>query len=146
MRLHRTLMLAIAALPLVATAPAQFLRGVNISGAEFGENSIPGRFGQAYIYNSEQTFQYFAARNLKFLRLQLRWERLQPVLRGPLDPANLGYLKQNVAWAKAAGALLSIDVHNYGRYKMTESGVLNEYVIDAVYKGVVKVNTGDLAD
>ena len=128
------------------TAPAQYLRGVNIAGAEFGDGVIPGIYGQHYTYNSEQTFDYFAARSLPFIRLQVRWERLQPALRGPLDPVNLGYLKQDIAWAKAAGALVSIDAHNYGRYKINEQGTLKEYILDNAYNGVVKVSTADLTD
>jgi len=76
---------------------AQYLRGVNVAGAEFGDGVLPGIYGQHYTYNSEQTFDYFAARSLNFIRLQVRWERLQPVLGGPLDPANLGYLAYYVA-------------------------------------------------
>lgn len=126
--------------------PAQYLRGVNVAGAEFGDGVLPGIYGQHYTYNSEQTFDYFAARSLNFIRLQVRWERLQPVLGGPLDPANLGYLKQDIAWAKAAGAVVSIDAHNYGRYRINENGSLNEYIIDNAYNGVVKVSTANLTD
>src|SRR5438270_133962 len=77
----------------IGVMQAQYLRGVNVSGAEFGDGVLPGIYGQHYTYNSEQTFDYFAARSLNFIRLQVRWERLQPVLGGPLDPVNLGYLK-----------------------------------------------------
>lgn len=125
---------------------AQYLRGVNVSGAEFGDNAIPGVYHHDYTYNSEQTFDYFAARALGFIRLQVRWERLQPIPHGELDPANLGYLKQDIAWAKAVGAQVSIDAHNYGRYKINENGSLNEYILDNVYGGVVKISAADLAD
>jgi endoglucanase len=135
-----------ASLLLSALAQAQMMRGVNVSGAEFGNSSIPGTYNTNYTYNSPLTFNYFAARELKFIRLQFLWERLQPVLGGPLDPANLGYLKQDVAWAKAAGAQLSIEPHNFARYSINESGALNTYVIDNVYNGVVKVSAADLAD
>ncbi len=134
------------ALLVAAGANAQYLRGVNVSGAEFGENSIPGVIGQSHTYNSLPTFQYFASRSLSLIRLPFRWERLQPVLRGPLDPTNLSALKQDVAWAKASGCQIVLDPHNYGRYKINENGSLNEYVIDNVYSGVVKVSAGDFAD
>jgi len=137
--------LALVALS-VGAAPAQYLRGVNLAGAEFGDGVLPGVYGRHYTYNSEQTFDYFAARSLNFIRLQVRWERLQPVLGGPLDPVNLGYLKQDIAWAKAAGAVVSIDAHNYGRYRINEQGSLKEYILDNVYNGVVKVSTANLTD
>ena len=46
-------------------AQAQYFRGVNIAGAEFGMSHLPGIFNTDYTYNSELTFRYFAARNLK---------------------------------------------------------------------------------
>src|SRR4051812_45764078 len=72
---------------LLATTCAfgQYLRGVNLAGAEFGENSIPGTFNTHYTYNSERSFRYFGARNLTILRVAVRWERLQPRLRDSLD-------------------------------------------------------------
>ncbi len=66
------------------------MRGVNLAGAEFGEDNLPGVYGRDYTYNSEATFRYFAAKGLNLIRLCLRWERLQPLLLGPLDAENLG--------------------------------------------------------
>jgi endoglucanase len=80
------------------------------------------------------------------MRIPFFWERVQPTLRGPLDPAYLGLLKQNLAWAKAHGNRVVLDLHNFARYRFNESGKLNEYVIDNVYGGVVRVSSGDLAD
>jgi len=125
---------------------AQYLRGVNLSGAEFGEGQIPGTFNRDYTYNSENSFRYFAAKNLGLIRLPVRWERLQPAPSGPLDANNLSLLKGDIAWASAHGAKVIVDIHNYGRYRMNESGKLNEYVIDNVYGGVTKVSRADLAD
>src|SRR5260370_35935996 len=76
----------------------------------------------------------------------LRWERLQPVLRGPLDPNYLAGAKNNIAWAKAHGDKLILDIHNYGRYKLTENGGLNTYTLDNSYGGVGKAAGADLAD
>src|SRR6266853_1704494 len=81
----------------------QYSRGINLAGAEFGENNLPGTFGRDYTFNSETTYRYFGAKNLNLVRLMLRWERLQPVLRGPLDPNYLAGAKNNVAWAKVHG-------------------------------------------
>jgi len=127
-------------------AAAQFFRGVNISGAEFGQTHLPGVYNTDYTYNSELTFRYFAARNLNLVRFPLQWERLQPVLRGPLDPQNLSLLKGVVSWAKADGNLLILDIHNYARYSINENGKLNTYVIDQPVGGVVKVSRDDLID
>src|SRR5271165_727008 len=129
-----------------ASAPAQHLRGVNLSGAEFGQDQIPGVFNHDYTYNSETSFRYFAAKNLGLIRLPVRWERLQPVLGGPLDPGNVALLKGDLAWAAAHGANVIIDIHNYGRYSINENGGLNVYTLDNVYGGVTKASGANLAD
>lgn len=124
----------------------QYSRGINLAGAEFGENNLPGVLGTNYTFNSETTYRYFGAKNLSLVRVMLRWERLQPVLRGALDPSYLAGIKNNIAWAKAHGNGVILEIHNYGRYKITENGILNTYVIDNNYGGVVKVPASALAD
>ena len=135
--------LTVASIP----APAQYMRGVNISGAEFGSNVIPGTYGVNYWYQSPPTFDYFGARGLSFIRLEILWERLQPTPGGPLAPGNpndnLGFLKNDIAWAKAAGVKVSIDVHNYGRYTVNGTPC----IIDNPCNGSSVLVTGaDLAD
>jgi len=131
---------------LTVSSFGQYSRGINLAGAEFGENNLPGTLGRDYTFNSETTYRYFGAKNLNLIRLMLRWERLQPVLRGPLDLNYLAGVKNNIAWAKAHGNKVILDIHNYGRYKLTENGVLNTYTLDNSYGGVVKVAGADLAD
>jgi endoglucanase len=79
--------------------------------------------------------------------LQVQWERLQPTLQGDLDPTQLTYLQQDVAYAKAAGALVGIVPHNQARYAPNESFVSNPCIIDNPCAGSpVNVTTADLAD
>jgi endoglucanase len=133
-------------------APAQYMRGVNVSGAEFGsgnedptQNSdIPGQYGSTYTYQSPPTFDYFGARGLNFLRVEILWERLQPTLQGPLDPDNLGYLRNDIAWAKAAGSVININLQNYGRY--TIKGTVCVIDNPCGSGGQVLVTSADLAD
>jgi len=107
------------------TAAGQYFRGVNVSQAEWGD-PLSETYGVGnYTYATAPTFDYFAARALPFVRLLVKWERLQPVLGGPLDPTQLGYLQQDVAYAKAAGAVVSIVPHNEARYATLESQVAN---------------------
>lgn len=131
---------------MTAAAHAQFLRGVNLSGAEFGQSHIPGVFNTDYTYNSETTFRYFATRNLTLVRFPVMWERLQPQLQGPLDPLNLSLLHGAVAWARDNGVQFVLDVHNFGRYSVNENGRVVTYVLDAPVNGAVKVSRADLAD
>ena len=130
-----------------------YMRGVNISGAEFGSNSengggaIPGFFGSTYWYQSAPTFDYFAARGLPFIRLEVLWERLQPTPGGPLAAGNpndnMGYLKQDIAWAKATGAQISIVLQNYGRYTVNGQVCI---IDNPCTGGAVLVTGADLAD
>jgi len=127
-------------------AIGQYRRGVNVSEAEFGQTSIPGTLGKSYTFGSENTFRYFGGKQLGLMRVAVLWERLQPVLGGPLDPAYLQGLKNDIAWAGAHGGEVIVDIHNYGRYSFNESGGFKTYIIDNVYGGVIKVSSADLAD
>jgi len=150
----RSLFLAAALIASSSLAQSQYMRGVNISGAEWGSNqengppaAIPGVYGSDYWFQSAPTFDYFGARGLNFVRFPVLWERLQPVPGGPLVPGNsdddLGYLKQDIAWAKAAGVKVSIDLHNFGRY--TVNGTV--CIIDNACEGGLMPVTGiDLAN
>ena len=70
---------------IAGTAAGQYLRGVNVSQAEWGDPlNLTAGLGN-YAYATAPTFNYFAARGLPLIRLQVKWERLQPTLGGPLD-------------------------------------------------------------
>ena len=83
---------------LVSPSQAQYLRGVNLSGAEFGASHLPGIFNTDYTFQSENSFRYFGGRNLGLIRFPIQWERIQPSLNGPLDAGYLALLKQSIAW------------------------------------------------
>jgi hypothetical protein len=114
------------------TTPS-YLRGVNVSGAEFGapfsteptssfSNRRLGRYDRAYHYDGQATFDFLAGRGLGVIRLQFRWERLQPKRGGPLDPTELGRLKAAVGRATGAGLQVILDVHNFGDYYVEHKG------------------------
>jgi endoglucanase len=137
--LSRWLLFFLAVTPSVQ---AQYLRGANVSGAEFGQSNLPGIYDRDYTFSSEMTYRYFGARNLSLIRLPLQWERLQPVLRAPLESGYLNLLKTTVAWAKGNGIQLIPEIHNFARYSITENGKLTPYIIDAT----PKVTSDDFAD
>src|SRR5438270_633241 len=125
----------------------QYRRGVNVAGAEFGQSSLPGTPGTNYTFNSENTFRYFAGKRLGLIRLPLQWERLQHTPSAPLDSAYLAGVKNDVAWAKAHGAEVILDIHNFGRYSFGSGASQQTYVIDnRASDGTVKISTADLAD
>ena len=88
---------AILALALLAALPARAetcLRGVNLSGAEFGDT--PGKVDTDYTYPGEQAIQRLGKLGASAIRLPFRWERIQPELNGGLDIMELAYLDQTV--------------------------------------------------
>ena len=139
----RTICLALLAM---SSAFAQYSRGVNVSGAEFGQMHLPGVMNTDYTFQSENTFRYFGGKNLTLIRFPIQWERIQQTPHGPLDPAYLAALKSAIGWSKAHGGQFIIDIHNFARYSINENGKLNTYVIDNPSGGVVKITGSDLAD
>ena len=57
------------------------------------------------------------------MRIEFRWERLQPTLRGALDPAELSRLTEVVDRAREAGLAVILDMHNYGAYYLADGPV-----------------------
>jgi hypothetical protein len=112
---------------------ANYKRGVNVAGAEFGapdtpatssfSNANPGVPGSEYVWNCASTYQYLYGRGHRLIRIPFRWERLQPVLGAALDANELARMHASVDAAAAAGVEVILDVHNYGAYYLNESGI-----------------------
>lgn len=94
-----------------------FLTGVNIAGAEFASQKIPGVPNRDYFYPKPATIDYFASKGMNVIRLPFRWERIQPSLNGALDSAELHRLADVVRRAEADGLFIILDVHNYAAYR-----------------------------
>lgn len=92
------------------------LTGVNLAGAEFNSSKLPGVIFKDYTYPSSAELTYIAAQNANVIRLPFRWERIQPQLNGPLDPAELKRLQTTISQARQLGLCVLLDVHNYGTY------------------------------
>jgi hypothetical protein len=104
--------------------------GINLSGAEFGSGNT---YGRDYYYPAVDEIRYYADRGAELIRLPFDWERMQPTAGGPLDPAELGRLKQFLADAHSVGVQVIVDLHNYGRYygkTIGSSGVTNAQFAD----------------
>ncbi|PZM12303.1 glycoside hydrolase family 5 protein [Rhizobium tubonense] len=114
---------AIFASPLIIgnsarAAQALCYRGINLSGAEYGERD--GVLGTNYTYPSEDTVKYFATKGMNVVRLPFKWERLQPVLNQPLDATELQNLKDAVELISENGMAVILDPHNFGYYDKTQ--------------------------
>ena len=106
---------------------AQLRRGVNMSGADFGEQNLPGVLGRDYIFNGEDTYRYFGDHGLNLFRIGVKWERLQPVPGGPLDTAYLEGLRRSLDAARKAGGVAVVNLQNFARYRFNGF----EYIVDA---------------
>lgn len=126
--------------------------GVSLAGAEFGSsradfsNANPGVHGKDYQYPQRRTINYFAALGLGLLRLPVRWERLQPKLNKPLDAAELARLRQVVEWAGDCGAVVVLDLHNYGRYQLLIGGRPKAVIVDEKVGGVLALPRASFSD
>ena len=78
-----------------------FLRGVNLAGAEFTSEKIPGAYGVDYTYPTTAELDYYNSKGLKLIRLPFLWERVQPALWGDLNQTELARIDAVVAAAKA---------------------------------------------
>lgn len=101
-----------------------FRVSLNLAGAEFGadqadySNENPGRLHRDFTFNSRATVQYFVKQGVRVFRIPIAWERIQPILKGPLNSDYLGQLLLLLSWMKEASATAIIDLHNYGRYRL----------------------------
>ncbi|MFN1835785.1 cellulase family glycosylhydrolase [Balneola sp. MJW-20] len=94
----------------------QFLKGVNLAGAEFGEGNLPGNYGSDYIYPTKEEVDYFMSKGMTVFRIGFRWERLQRSEFSPLNETELGRVNEIVNYATSKGAHVLLNPHNYSRY------------------------------
>ncbi len=92
------------------------LVGVNLAGADFGEDTLPGEYGVEYTYPTFEEVDYFVSKGMNVFRIPFRWERLQRSLSDEFDSVELGRLTDIVSYATDAGASVILDPHNYARY------------------------------
>ena len=117
---RRTLLAAGCLLPFASqravAAPADrgFWINVNLQGLE-GGSTVPGREGTDYFAASADDLRAVAARTSGPSRLPFRWERLQRVPGGPLDPTYLGEIAAVADAAARVGRGVILDCHNYMR-------------------------------
>jgi Cellulase (glycosyl hydrolase family 5) len=99
-------------------------RGVDLAGGSFGtgegypgfSSTRGGRYGYDYSYENAASYTFLADRGVRLVRLALSWERLQPVLRRPLDPAEVERVRRALDNAARAGLRVVLDLHGYGAY------------------------------
>lgn len=101
------------------------LVGLNLSGAGFASQVLPGINGTNYIFPVEAYFSQWSARGVKLIRFPIIWERLQPTLGGALDPNYASLLDRTFGYANKYGMKIILDLHNYMRYRGVVIGTGN---------------------
>jgi endoglucanase len=101
---------------------ARQLKGVNLAGAEFNGNKLPGKQGTDYIYPSPEDIQHFHKLGMNTIRLPFLWERIQPKLFSELDAKETASIRSIVELAKSLDMCVVLDVHNYGAYRGSPLG------------------------
>ncbi|KAF2461558.1 glycoside hydrolase superfamily [Lineolata rhizophorae] len=90
---------------------------MNESGAEFGEDTLPGEYGTEFIWYDESTMQTFIDGGVNLFRLNFKMERLTPnQLTAAVDPGYMANLTSNVEFLTNQGVYAMIQPHNYGRF------------------------------
>ncbi|HWI58761.1 MAG TPA: cellulase family glycosylhydrolase, partial [Bacillota bacterium] len=92
--------------------------GVNLAGAEFAGDKLPGVFNRNYTYPTAVDLDYFQVRGRTLIRLPFLWERMQHALNGPLDPDELARLRGVLQAAAQRRMHVILDPHSYGRYHL----------------------------
>jgi endoglucanase len=90
-------------------------RGVNLSGAEFGD-VLPGVEGVDYTFPTAAQVDYFTSKGMNTFRVGFKWERLQPAANGELVEAYATKLDALVAYATSKQATVILNPHNFARY------------------------------
>jgi hypothetical protein len=83
----------------------QQMTGVNLAGGAFD--------GWALYQTDPLEWDYYHSKGLDLIRLDFKWERIQPTLYGTVDFTDLD---AEVALANARGMKVVLDMHNYARY------------------------------
>ena len=131
---------------------ARMPRCINLAGLEFGtrsaefSNANPGRVGHEYFLNGKKIFERLEAMGFQSVRMPFRWERIQPVLGGPLSPDGIQALRHQLSLARSAGLGVMLDLHNYGRYSVEQDGKRRELQLGESAPDGSTLGASELAD
>jgi endoglucanase len=89
----------------------------NVSGVEPSAGVWPRENGTHYFFPDEKYFNKWQARGIRAIRFPIRWERLQLMLGAELDEDYAALVDKMLIQADRHGIKVTLDVHNFGRYK-----------------------------
>src|SRR6266498_370982 len=126
----------------------------NLVGAAWARDTIgdgvfsnvnPGIAGVHYFYPSLQDLQFLAASGINLILFPFRLERLQPMLKGPLDSGELGRIQTLLARSATLGMSVLIEPHNFTSYYLGSNISTRENLILTTNPAGV-LNTSHLVD
>ena len=138
----KIILLALVGATIVFSASAAAIKyaGVNLAGAEFGQNNLPGTYNLHYTYPTQQEVDYFRNRGLNIIRLPFRWERLQQTTNAALNGAEVTRLHNFVSATTAKGVSVILEPHNFARYfpdpgnfQSSAQGLVGSYYDNSVF-------------
>ncbi|MFN8550407.1 MAG: cellulase family glycosylhydrolase [Candidatus Obscuribacterales bacterium] len=112
------------------------IRGVNLSGAEWGKNSSQ----DGHFWPTAQELDYYKSKGLNTVRLAISWEQFQPTLNGPLDASEMARLDNFLHEADARGMKVLLNLANFDRYTLNHGP--NGQGIDHEAQGTVVGSPG----
>ncbi|KAL3426985.1 endoglucanase 3 precursor [Phlyctema vagabunda] len=91
--------------------------GINESGAEFGQNSIPGVYGTDFIFPANSAIDTLVSEGFNVFRVPFMMERLAlGSVGGSFSQAYLANYSASINYITSKGAYAIVDPHNFGRY------------------------------
>jgi len=101
---------------------SSFSMGINLSGLEYNRNASPGTPYVDYVPPSTTELAYYHSEGINTIRLPFLWERIQPILNGPLNPTYVSEIQTIVDYAGSLGMKVILDMHDYGGYGADKLG------------------------
>lgn len=98
-----------------------FKLGINLCGAEFGFQNLPGTINKDYVYPTESDIQYFARKGFKVIALPFRWERIQHELNGELDDNELSEIKSFLVKCSRYNIQATLTMQNFASYTKNDN-------------------------
>ncbi|MFA7340885.1 MAG: cellulase family glycosylhydrolase [Candidatus Obscuribacterales bacterium] len=90
------------------------IRGVNLSGAEWGKNNN----ADSQFWPTTEELDYYKSKGMNTFRLMLSWEQFQPTLNGPLDPSEMTRLHNFLQEADERGLKVLVTGGSFARYTL----------------------------
>ncbi|KAK4235566.1 glycoside hydrolase [Achaetomium macrosporum] len=91
--------------------------GVNQSGAEFGQDTLPGQLGKHYTWPAKSSIDTLIGKGMNTFRIPIMMERLIPTrMTGSINTTYSQGLTDIVSYITSKGAYAVVDPHNFGRY------------------------------